>query len=67
MNPHMEKILEKMYEVVKKNKQASIAVFAAELGFSPRTVSEYMDMLPIKYKDVAITYINRKKYAVLKK
>jgi hypothetical protein len=26
-----------------------------------------MDMLPIKYKDVQIVYINRKKYAILKK
>ena len=56
-----------MYEVVKKYKQATIAVFAAELGFAPRTISEYMDMLPIKYKDVQIVYINRKKYAILKK
>ena len=67
MNTYMEKILEKMYEVVKKHKQVSIAIFAAELGFSPRTVTEYMDMLPIKYKDVQIVYINRKKYAILKK
>ena len=56
-----------MYEILKKRRQASIAEFAAELNFSPRTISEYMDMLPVKYKDVAITYINRKKYAVLKK
>jgi Mn-dependent DtxR family transcriptional regulator len=67
MNTYMEKILEKMYEIVKKYKQVSIAMFAAELGFSPRTVTEYMDMLPIKYKDVQIVYINRKKYAVYKK
>jgi Mn-dependent DtxR family transcriptional regulator len=67
MSTHIEKVLERMYEVVKKYKQASIATFAAELGFSPRTVSEYMDMLPIKYKDVQIAYINKKKYAILKK
>jgi Mn-dependent DtxR family transcriptional regulator len=67
MNTYIEKVLEKMYEVVKKYKQATIAVFAAELGFAPRTISEYMDMLPIKYKDVQIVYINRKKYAILKK
>jgi Mn-dependent DtxR family transcriptional regulator len=67
MSTHIEKVLERMYEVVKKYKQASIAIFATELGFSPRTVSEYMDMLPIRYKDVQITYINKKKYAVLKK
>jgi predicted DNA-binding transcriptional regulator YafY len=67
MNTYIEKILEKMYEVVKKHKQVTIAIFAAELGFTPRTISEYMDMLPIKYKDVQIVYINRKKYAVYKK
>jgi Mn-dependent DtxR family transcriptional regulator len=67
MNTYMEKILEKMYEIVKKHKQATIATFAAELGFSPRTISEYMDMLPVKYKDVQIVYINRRKYAVYMK